>query len=171
MMADAVEDAPASHRFGPRTGVLSGLILAAALVAMLLELPLAFGVSVVLGTWAVVSLGEIFLSRRETARAAAAPRVPTAEQPLQPEPGAAEIECEPDQRAVAPEEREPPREWNVWELERRVRERLGEDPRRDEELVSLLLYLRRFATPDGTLPRDFDGLVRASFRDLIEVAR
>ena len=33
------------------------------------------------------------------------------------------------------------------------------------------MYLRDFANPDGVLPRNFDGLVRESFGDLIAGAR
>jgi hypothetical protein len=63
-----------------------------------------------------------------------------------------------------------PREWNLWELERRVREGVGGDPIRDEERGYLLMYLREFANPEGTLPRDFDQLVRESFSDVLEPA-
>ena len=58
-------------------------------------------------------------------------------------------------------------EWNLWELERLSRERGGEDPARDVEWGYLVVYLRDFARPDGTLPTDFDGLVRESFGELI----
>ncbi|MGE5689241.1 MAG: hypothetical protein ACM33B_01665, partial [Pseudomonadota bacterium] len=61
-----------------------------------------------------------------------------------------------------------PREWNLWELERRARDLAGADPARDEEWGYLLMYLREFANPEGTLPRDFDGLVRESFGDLLQ---
>ncbi len=64
-----------------------------------------------------------------------------------------------------------PQEWNIWELERRARERAGEDRARDEEWAYLLLYLREFATPDGNLPLNFDELVRGSFGDLIGAGR
>ncbi len=53
------------------------------------------------------------------------------------------------------------------ELERLARERAGEDPVRDEEWGFLFMHLREFAGPDGTLPVDFDGLVRDAFGDLI----
>lgn len=56
-----------------------------------------------------------------------------------------------------------PRSWNLWELERLVRSHAGADPVRDEERAYLLLYLRDFAGADGTLPADFDELVRESF--------
>jgi hypothetical protein len=32
------------------------------------------------------------------------------------------------------------------------------------------MYLREFANPEGTLPRDFDQLVRESFSDVLEPA-
>ena len=63
--------------------------------------------------------------------------------------------------------RDGPREWNLWDLESRARERAGEDPLRDEEWASLLMYLREFASADGDLPVDFDPLVRGSFGELI----
>jgi hypothetical protein len=65
---------------------------------------------------------------------------------------------------------EPPREWNLWDLERLARERSGADPARDEEWSFLLMYLREFARPDGGLPIDFDGLVRESFAELARSA-
>jgi outer membrane biosynthesis protein TonB len=60
-----------------------------------------------------------------------------------------------------------PREWNLWDLERAARETAGEDAERDEERSFLLMYLRDFAGPDGSLPTSFDALVRDSFGDLI----
>jgi hypothetical protein len=60
-----------------------------------------------------------------------------------------------------------PREWNLWDLERRAREQSGRDPYRDEERAALFVYLREYATPDGMLPIDFDELVRESFGDLL----
>ncbi len=60
-----------------------------------------------------------------------------------------------------------PREWNLWELERLTRERAGGDEARDVEWGYLVVYLREFARPDGTLPAEFDDLVRESFGDLL----
>jgi hypothetical protein len=60
-----------------------------------------------------------------------------------------------------------PREWNLWELERLVREHPTGDPLVDEERAFLLVYLRDFASANGVLPVDFDGLVRESFGDLL----
>lgn len=62
------------------------------------------------------------------------------------------------------------REWNVWELERLVRQHGGGTAGRDEERAFLLVYLREFAGADGVLPSDFDTLVRESFPELIEAA-
>lgn len=60
-----------------------------------------------------------------------------------------------------------PREWNLWELERAARDHATDDVARNEERSYLLMYLREFAGPDGTLPTDFDGLVRDAFGDLL----
>lgn len=62
-----------------------------------------------------------------------------------------------------------PREWNLWELERVARDHTTDDVATNEERAYLLLYLREFAGSDGTLPADFDGLVRDAFGDLLNV--
>ena len=41
----------------------------------------------------------------------------------------------------------------------------------DDERSFLLVYLRDFATAEGTLPVDFDGLVRESFGELLGAGR
>jgi hypothetical protein len=64
-----------------------------------------------------------------------------------------------------------PHAWNVWDLERSVREAVGADTARDEERSFLLMYLRGFADPGGVLPAEFDPLVRETFGDLVETAR
>jgi outer membrane biosynthesis protein TonB len=64
-----------------------------------------------------------------------------------------------------------PRRWNLWDLERRARDEAQADPRRYEEWSYLFVHLRQFATPDGSLPTEFDGLVRESFGELLEHAR
>ena len=89
---------------------------------------------------------------------------PEPEPESEPEPVGATV-------AVLPTWQIAPREWNVWDLERLLRERAGADTTRDEERSFLLLYLREFAGPDGLLPADFDGLVRDSFGDLIAGGR
>jgi hypothetical protein len=60
-----------------------------------------------------------------------------------------------------------PVEWNLWDLERLTREHSGQDAFKDEERSYLLIYLREFASADGVLPVDFDGLVRDSFGELV----
>ena len=84
------------------------------------------------------------------------------------EPAPVDEEPEPVQAAVStlplPVE---PQEWNLWELERLVRDAAGTDPVRNEELSYLLHYLREFASPDGVLPVDFDALVRESFGEIV----
>jgi hypothetical protein len=80
---------------------------------------------------------------------------------LQPErEPAREPEPEP-----APEPSLAPREWNIWELQHLVRERADDD--RHEEWVALIASLRDFARVDGTLPGEFDTLVRDSFGELL----
>lgn len=61
-----------------------------------------------------------------------------------------------------------PRRWNLWDLERRARDQAQADPLRYEEWSYLFVHLRQFATPDGSLPTEFDGLVRESFGELLE---
>ena len=58
-----------------------------------------------------------------------------------------------------------PREWNIWELQQLVRER--PDDHRHEEWAALIASLRDFARVDGTLPGEFDELVRDSFGELV----
>jgi hypothetical protein len=84
------------------------------------------------------------------------------------EPAPVAEELEPVQAAVStlPFHVEP-QEWNLWELERLVRDAAGADPMRDEELGYLLHYLREFASADGVLPVDFDALVRESFGEIV----
>ena len=65
----------------------------------------------------------------------------------------------------APERSLAPREWNIWELQHLVRERLDDD--RHEEWAALIASLRDFARVDGTLPGEFDQLVRDSFGELL----
>lgn len=60
------------------------------------------------------------------------------------------------------------REWNIWDLERLVRDRA--DDSRQEERAALVLSLRDFARADGTLPFEFDELVRESFGSLLVAA-
>jgi hypothetical protein len=63
-----------------------------------------------------------------------------------------------------------PREWNLWELEQLARAGAKRNPERSQEWSYLFVHLRRFANPDGVLPREFDGLVRESFGELLEAS-
>jgi hypothetical protein len=84
--------------------------------------------------------------------------------PAEPEP---EPEPEPAPVVAFLPVNDAPREWNLWELERAARDHATDDVARNEERSYLLIYLREFAGPDGTLPTDFDGLVRDAFGDLL----
>jgi hypothetical protein len=100
----------------------------------------------------------------ERPRIVAVPALPPEPEP-EPEP---EVEPEEPDRVVAfLPANDSPREWNLWELERAARDHAGDDVARNEERSYLLMYLRDFAGPDGTLPADFDALVRESFGDLL----
>ena len=81
------------------------------------------------------------------------------EPPLDPEPKPGR---EPE---VEPESNDPRSEWNIWELQRLVRERPDDD--RQEEWTAMILSLRDFARVDGTLPSEFDSLVRDAFGTLL----
>jgi hypothetical protein len=61
-----------------------------------------------------------------------------------------------------------PRSWNLWDLERIARENTRKQPERRDEWAYLFVHLRQFATADGSLPTEFDGLVRESFGGLLE---
>jgi outer membrane biosynthesis protein TonB len=100
----------------------------------------------------------------EPPRIAAAPPPPEPEPAPEPEP-----EQEPEPAVAYLPVNEEPREWNLWELERATRDHASDDIARNEERAYLLMYLREFAGPDGTLPADFDGLVRDAFGDLLRV--
>ena len=110
------------------------------------------------------------ISPGERPELVAVPDAPPAEPEPTPEP---EPEPEPARAAVVELDahRPEPREWNLWELERAVRGAAGEDAARDEERSFLLVYLREFAGPDGSLPVNFDALVRDAFGELLGSAR
>jgi hypothetical protein len=76
----------------------------------------------------------------------------------------------PPQPAVVAFATRGPVEWNLWDLERLTREHAGRDEVKDEERSYLLIYLREFASADGILPVNFDGLVRSSFGELVGVS-
>jgi hypothetical protein len=141
---------------------------------------------------AVVPVEPVPATPSEPVRAAPAPprEVPPPRPPLRPVPSPEPVE--PPAAPPAPPEpvREPappaaarsdvidlrtrataqPRRWNLWDLEARAREHAQVDPDRSEEWSYLFVHLRQFATPDGSLPTEFDGLIRESFGDLLERA-
>ena len=95
------------------------------------------------------------------------PSPPALERQPEPEP-----EPEPEPAPEPEPEPEPAssgsREWNIWDLQRLVRDRA--DDSRQEERAALVLSLRDFARADGTLPFEFDELVRESFGSLLVAA-
>jgi hypothetical protein len=93
--------------------------------------------------------------------------VPSPQPPPAPEPAA---QAEPSQRPVVPFPSRPavPRSWNLWDLESIAREDARSNPERRDEWAYLFLHLRQFASADGSLPTEFDGLVRESFGGLLE---
>jgi hypothetical protein len=84
--------------------------------------------------------------------------------PPPPPPPPPEPEPEPE-----PAVQGPPREWNLWELQRAARD--APDDARQEEWTALLIHLREFANADGDLPIEFDALVRESFADVVASER
>jgi len=93
--------------------------------------------------------------------------VPELEPEPEPEPEPVPADVPATARVVPIGVGSAPRQWNVWELERLAREDTGSDAVRDEERTYLLMYLREYADAGGSLPVDFDGLVRDSFGDLV----
>jgi outer membrane biosynthesis protein TonB len=90
---------------------------------------------------------------------------PVAVEP-EPEPVAVEPEPEPVAFEPEPEPELDPSEaqvWNLWEIDRALRDSGAVT----EEQEFLLMYLRDYAGPDGSLPVDFDSLVRESFGDVL----
>jgi outer membrane biosynthesis protein TonB len=92
--------------------------------------------------------------------------VPTPEPEPEPEPRQEPEREEPVVELPQAAHRRPDG-WNLWDLEQRAQQRAGQDPLRDEEWNALLVSLRDFARPDGTLPPEFDELVHESFAELI----
>lgn len=97
------------------------------------------------------------------------PRKPESERKPDPEPDlGAQAEPDPEPQPdpePEPEPSVPAREWNIWELQHLVRERPDDD--HHEEWAALIVSLRDFARVDGTLPLEFDELVRESFGVLL----
>jgi hypothetical protein len=112
---------------------------------------------------------ELAVSER-SARAILASGPPPAPEPPRPRPRVSEPEPEPEpipepEAEPEPPSAEPPREWSIWDLQRLIRDR--PDDARQEEWAALVHSLRDFARADGTLPVEFDGLVRDSFGSIL----
>lgn len=124
---------------------------------------------------------ELAVSER-SARAILASGPPPVREPPRPAPRVSEPEPEPEpQPEPEPEPQpepepepeveseagggEPPREWSIWKLQRLIRDR--PDDARHEEWAALVHSLRDFARADGTLPVEFDELVRDSFGPIL----
>jgi hypothetical protein len=156
----------------PRFLIEAGFIVAVAVVAGLADFSTWTIIGVVAAAWIVVALVELAVWARRT------PRQRRDLAPARPDPGSSpqpvviraskrkhDPEPEPEPAAV-----DAPREWNLWELERGARDHTTDDVAKNEERAYLLIYLREFAGPDGTLPADFDGLIRDAFGDLVHLA-
>lgn len=170
--------------FGPRTVVEAAFLVAVPVIA--LEVGLSWYEIMVAGgiAYLLVIVVEVAIWRegekapRDGAGAEAEPPAPDAEpvpDPPPPEPvplpappqPAPEPELPPAAAVIPIPASTAPRRWNLWDLERLMRENSGSDPIADEERTFLLTYLRDFAGPDGLLPVDFDDLVRRSFGALV----
>jgi hypothetical protein len=97
--------------------------------------------------------------QREVAKAAAEPPPP----PPPPEP---EAEPEPEPQPVAPPPLAAGAGWNIDEIAARVAATEASEATR-EEWRTYLFFLRGHAASDGTLPPQFDGLVRDVFGDAL----
>jgi hypothetical protein len=98
--------------------------------------------------------------------------VPTERAEPRPEPVAARAPSPAEASSVVefrPRTTEP-RQWNLWDLERIAREEAVDHPERRDEWSYLFFHLRQFAHADGSLPAEFDPLVRESFGGLLERA-
>jgi hypothetical protein len=168
---------------GPRFLIEAVFIIAVAVVAGIEQLGTWWIIVLVAAAWLLVALFEMawWAAKRRSFAKQPVPEerpvqtsAPVASPPSPPKlvvssprpPARREPEPEPEPVAYLPMGGEP-REWNLWELERAVRASAGEDVVENEERAYLLVYLREFAGPDGTLPSDFDGLVRDAFGDLL----
>lgn len=170
------------RRPGFRFVVEAAAILLAALIAGMRDVGWPGIIAAVAVVWVIAALTEYSLSTPKRARPATAPALPV-EPPdetvrvlprdPQPEPVPYEVplEAAPEPEPVSDTVSEPEpvaseaQRWNIWDLERAIRD--GGEVSEEQEF--LLIYLRDYADPDGLLPLDFDGLVRESFPDALAV--
>jgi hypothetical protein len=155
---------------GPRFLIEAGFIVVVAVVAGLADLSTWAIIGVVAAAWILVAVVELAVWARK------APKRQRGLAPHGPDPGTSPepLVIRPPQPNHVPKPQpeepvSPPREWNLWELERVARDNTTDDVAKNEERAYLLMYLREFAGSDGTLPADFDGLVRDAFGDLLHV--
>lgn len=89
----------------------------------------------------------------------------------EPERAPPAVPAAPSSVVAFPQRTFQPQTWNLWDLERIARTETKDHPERRDEFAYLFLHLREFATADGSLPTEFDGLVRESFAGLLERTR
>jgi hypothetical protein len=97
------------------------------------------------------------------ARAAEPPPPPPPPPPPEPEPALA-LSPPPD---AASEPAVRMGSWNMNDLQRVVDSQTSATPEQVEEWTTYLFFLREHAASDGSLPRQFDGLVEDVFGELI----
>jgi hypothetical protein len=102
-------------------------------------------------------VGEIAASQKELEVRAAEPPPPP------PEPVTAPV----PEPVTAPVQATRAGSWNINDLQRTVDSQSGATPGQEEEWTTYLFFLRQHAAPDGSLPRQFDGLVEDVFGALL----
>jgi len=104
--------------------------------------------------------GAISASERELeVRAAVPPPPPPSPPPPPPEPGPAPVAAPPPVARAG--------SWNVNDLQHTVDAQSDATAEQAEEWRTYLFFLREHATSDGSLPRQFDGLVEDIFGALL----
>ena len=153
---------------GPRLLLEAGFIVAVAVVAGIAQVGTWSIIGLVAAAWIIAALVELAFWARHATRPKTGGLTPEGSDPsLSPEPVVVRSEPEPEPTVAYLPMNDAPREWNLWELERVARDNTSDDVAKNEERAYLLMYLREFAGPDGTLPADFDGLVRDALGDLV----
>jgi len=94
--------------------------------------------------------------------------LPAPRRESEPELATPPVPAPPSSVVAFPQRTFQPQSWNLWDLERIARAETKDHPERRDEFAYLFLHLREFATADGSLPAEFDGLVRESFAGLLE---
>jgi hypothetical protein len=97
--------------------------------------------------------GDIAASQKELAARAAAVPSPTAPEPDPP----------PEPTVAAPQRAVRMGTWNINDLQRTVDSQSGATPEQADAWTTYLFFLREHAAADGSLPRQFDGLIADVF--------